>query len=631
MYSVKYFKQLAIRFLWLLVLSSLIRILYYLYNIRYFPTPDIKEWLTIITGGLRFDTESLIYVNALFIILSMLPFPLRKYKLYNNLLKYVFIFTNLVFLLVEIGDLLYFQYVFRRINGSDISILFNSYDVIPSLVTGHLIGIPVFSIAVFLIWYIFKKTEITVKEKFNWFSGFAIFIVVLGLSIVGSRGGLQLRPLSQISAARYVKQKELTPLVANGTINLLFATEQKYLKKKNYFSKKQAYQIFNPVIEAKKKAPMLKKNIFIITLESFGKEYINYFNKNLDREYTPFLDSLIGESFLFENAYACGTRSPYGIAGIGASIPTLMEQPISFSAYQTNCIDGIGNLLNKTGYSTGFFHGARPTSMNIDRLGKLEGFTHIYTKKEFNDDSKFDGSWGIWDDHFFQYTIKEISKLNEPFGAFLFSMTSHPPYHVEKFFAEKYPDEDPILRTVHYTDYALKGLFNSAKKQKWFENTIFIILADHIGRAFDKKYTNQYTKYQIPILFYTPDTTWRGKYSDVFMQTDILPTLLDYLNYPYDYNGFGVNAFDRTKPHYAYTYSNGMYQILDKRYIFFFDGDKSKGLYDYISDASLTKNIENDKPAKKKEMENYLKALIQIHNELMIDNKICNYNFIKNK
>jgi len=631
MYSLKYFKQLILRFSVLLIISTSIRILYYLYNSQYFPAPSFGEWVLIIIGGLRFDTESLIYINALFIILSLLPFPLRNNKIYNNILKGIFIVTNLIFITVELGDMLYFQYVFRRINGSDMSILFNSFEVIPSLVSQHSIGILFFIILGSMVWYIFKKTEIKVLEKINYIWAVILFLLGIGLSIIGSRGGLQLRPLSPISAARYVKKKEHTPLVSNGTIHLLFATEQSYLKKKNYFSNKQAYKIFNPLIKMDGNKEMQKKNIFIITLESFGKEYINYFNKDLTKKFTPFLDSLIKESFLFDNGYACGTRSPYGIAGIGGSIPTLMEQPLSFSAYQTNCIDGMGSLLNEVGYTTGFFHGARPSSMNIDRLGKLEGFTKIFTKKEFNDDSKFDGSWGIWDDHFFQYTIQEVSKFKEPFSAFLFSMTSHPPYHTEKYFEEMYPDEEPIMRSVHYVDYSLRRLFNEAKKQSWYKNTIFVITADHIGKAFDKNYSNYYSRYQIPILFYTPDSTWQGKHSGVFMQTDIMPTLLNSLGYPNDFNGFGVDAFDKKKPHYAYTYSNGVYQILDNEFILFFDGNKSKGLYNYKKDPKMTIDISDNQNEKKEELESYLKALIQIHNELMIDNKICNYNFNKNK
>lgn len=461
--------------------------------------------------------------------------------------------------------------------------------------------------------------------------GFIVFIIAIGLAIIGSRGGLQLRPLSPISATKYVKNKEFTPLVSNGTIHLLFATEQSYLSKKNYFSSEKAYSIFNPVKKGKPQDNMDKKNIFIITLESFGKEYINYFNKELDKSYTPFLDSLITEGLLFNNGYASGVRSPYGIAGIGASIPTLMEKPISFSAYQSNCIDGFGSLLNNVGYTTGFFHGGRPTLMNIDRLARLEGYSNIYTMAEFNDDSKFDGEWGIWDDHFFQYTLNEVNKYEQPFLVNIFSVTSHAPYNVEKWFEDKFPEDDKILRSVRYTDYSLRHLFEEAKKQSWYENTIFIIAADHIGRAFDKKYTSKFTKYQIPILLFTKDSTFIGVEQKIVSQIDILPTVLKYLNYPKTYNAFGVDVLDTLSSNYFYTYSNGMYQIMDDEYISFFDGRKDCGLYDYIEDPNMTKNINDSLPVKTIELQSYLKSVIQIHNELMIDNKLCNYNFNKNK
>ncbi len=631
MNSFKYFKQLLTRFGLLLILSSTVRLLYYFYNKNFFPQPAFNDWVGIFFGGLRFDIESLIYVNALFIIFSVLPVPFKDKKWYRRLLLVLFILFNLVYFSIEISDLVYFQYVFRRINGSDLSILLNSIELLPTLMFEHFEGIIFFVLLTVFLWLIFKKTENIKAKSINYLYASLVFVFTLGLAVIGSRGGLQLRPLSPISASRYVTKKQLIPLVSNGTIHLLFATEQKYLSKKNYFDKKKAYSIFSPVRKGDASKQMNKKNIFFITLESFGKEYIHYFNKDLDKSYTPFLDSLIGESFNFEDAYACGTRSPYGIAGIGAGIPTLMQEPISFSAYQSNCIDGIGSLLNETGYTTAFFHGARPSSMNIDRLGRLEGFTKIFTKDDFNDDTKFDGDWGIWDNHFFQYTVDQISKFKEPFCSFLFSISSHSPYVVEKYFEEKYPDDDPILRTVRYTDYSLRNLFEKAKKQSWYNNTIFVITADHIGRAFDKKFTNPYTKYQIPLIIYTPDSTYQGKYSNVVNQTDIMPTLLQYLGYPKDYNVFGFDVFNPENPRYAYTYSNGIYQILDKDNILFFDGDVSKGFYNYKTDPQLNKDLSNEEIEKKKKMETYMKALIQIHNELMIDNKICNYNFNNNK
>ncbi len=631
MRSLKFFKQLILRFALLLLLSSAVRVFYYLYNMHYFPTPHFSDWIGIMEGGLRFDIESLIYTNALFIIFSVLPIPYKNKKWYKRFLLVLFVVFNLMFFSIEIADLIYFQYVFRRINGSDLSILINSFEILPSYMVEHFEGVLGLGFIGLLLWFIYKKTQIIIEQKFNYLFASLVFLITIGVAIIGSRGGLQLRPLSPISASKYVDKKELTPLVSNGTIHLLFATEQNFLSRRHYFDKNEVYNIFSPVRKGDKEMSMDKKNIFFITLESFGKEYIYYFNKTLDKSYTPFLDSLLDQGLCFEDAYACGTRSPYGIAGIGASIPTLMEKPISFSAYQTNCIDGVGSLLNEVGYTTGFFHGARPSSMNIDRLGKLEGFTNIFTKATFNDDSKFDGDWGIWDDPFFQYTIKEVNKFKEPFSAFLFSMTSHGPYVVEKYFEEKYPNDDPILRTVRYTDYALRHLFEEAKKQPWFKNTIFVVTADHIGRAFDKKFTNQYSKYQIPLLFYSQDTFFRGKNHKVVSQVDIMPTLLNLLHYPKDYNAFGFDIFDELKPRYDYTFSNGIYQILDGEYILFFDGTKMVGFYNYKKNPELSVDVKGKYPKKEKEMLTYLKALIQIHNELMIDNKICNYNFNKNK
>ena len=633
MIYLKYLKQLTLRLLLVMALLTLLRVVYYFYNSKFFPVPSTSEAFSIFLGGLRFDMISVLYVNALFIIMSVLPVPFRESKAYNTILKVLFILFNALFFLVELGDMFYFQFVLRRINGSDISFLLNSYDKILPVLLENFAGILIFALLVYLLFFIYKKTEIKVPAatKRNYAVGIAVFILTVAFAIIGTRGGIQLRPLSPIAGAKYVKRNELLPLVTNGMVHLIFSTEQKFLKKKNYFSPEKAYSIFNPVKKGKKGAKMLKKNVFVIALESFGKEYIYYFNKKLGKSYTPFLDSLIEKSYLFENAYAAGKRSPHGIAALGAGIPALMDEPLSFSPYQSNCIDGMGTLFAKEGYTTAFFHGAKPSSMNIDRLGKLEGFQQIFTLEDVKDASDHTGAWGVCDDYFFQFTINKINNIKKPFAAFLFSLSSHHPYIVEKWFEDKYPDEDPILRATHYTDYALSRFFKEAKKQKWFDNTIFIITADHIGQTLDKKYTTAVNKYGIPFMIYTADSTWQGKDSTLFFQIDMLPTILTYMNYPHDYISFGVDAFDKDANHYAYTFSNGIYQIMDNRYILFFDGVKTTGFYDYKNDNFLTNNILKRHNARQIAMEDYLKAVIQIHNELMIENKLCIINFNKKK
>jgi len=364
-----------------------------------------------------------------------------------------------------------------------------------------------------------------------------------------------------------------------------------------------------------------KENVFIIVLESFGKEHIGFFN-DYEKSPTPFIDSLMLESWYFENAFANGVRSTQGIASISASIPALMDNALMFSPYQGNRLNGIAAHLGKKGYSSGFFHGSNPGSMEFERFSKLTGYQNFYDRTAYPNQEDYDGNWGIWDAPFFQFTANEVNKYPEPFTALLFSLTSHHPYFVEKFFEEKHPNEKPLLRAIRYTDFALKQFFETAKTMDWFDNTLFIITADHIGKRSIRKYKTLVGSYQIPLIFYKPNSDLKGTNSSIIQQTDILPTVLEYLNYDESYNAFGESAFDTLSDKNAYMYSNQIYQILNDSLLLSFDQEETIGVFNYKKDVFLQKDLKEKNNSVNTLLENKLKAVIQAHHRVMVNNQL---------
>ncbi|MFK8102582.1 MAG: LTA synthase family protein, partial [Saprospiraceae bacterium] len=441
--------------------------------------------------------------------------------------------------------------------------------------------------------------------------------------VVLLRGGFQLRPLMPITAAQYVPDMRFVPLMTNTTLGLLFSVQQRHLKRKTYFSPKALDQIFSLQRAPHQDRLQRQENIMLIVLESFGKEYTGFFNDYAGS--TPFLDSLLGESYYSDFSYANGLRSTQGIVAISAGIPGLMDDPLMFSAYQSNRVDGIAGLLKKKGYQTAFFHGANEGSMEFERFSKVAGFQDYFDRRDYNNDEDYDGNWGIWDDPFFQYTAAQLNTFEPPFFAQLFSLTSHHPYKVEKWFAEKHPDEEDLYRSVRYTDYALRHFFETASKMPWFENTLFVFTADHVGLSKQASYKTKVGKYRIPIFFYHPKGfVWKDKAPQLIQQSDLLPSIMDYVGYDEPYASFGTSVFDTLAPRYAYMLAEGIYQILDQEYILFFDEFETVGLYQYQNDPLLKENLKEELPAVKARLEKQIKAVIQRHHQAMIENQLSN-------
>ena len=619
-----YSKQLGIRLVGLLGLWAVCRMGFYLCNMASFPIENSSDLTKIFFYGIRFDLASIIYVNLLFAVFSLLPFSFRKNKTYQKIQQYIFIIFNGLALYFEVVDMGYFRFAFRRFIGSDFMLVGETTHLFLQFIQDFWYLALLYLALIWILFFLYKKTNsIAPSENLTRWKQIGIFVSAIPLLLIGARGGFQARPIMALTAAQYVEDTRLMPLQSNTTLNILFSAQQRFVKEQHFFPKEKVHEYFSIEKKPKPNAPFKKENVFIIVLESFGKGVIGHYNEYQNSP-TPFLDSLIQQSWNFENAYAAGFRSTTGIAAITASIPGLMEDPIMFSAYQGNQIDGLPNVLKGKGYTNAFFHGSNPGSMEFERFSKILGYQEFYDRTRYPDQSDYDGNWGIWDNPFFQFAAKEVDKYNKPFTALLFSLTSHHPYVVEEWFEKKYPDEKPILRAVRYTDFALQEFFKKVKKMDWFDNTLFVITADHKGRGGSKKYGTSSGRYQIPLLFYKPNSIAPRQDSRVIQQIDIMPTVLDYLNDDVPFHSFGTSALDTVSTRYAYTHWNGIYQIIDENFSYTTDLEDPIGLYQYPIDSLFSYDYKGELLEEMEILDEKLKAVIQVHHEAMINNRLSN-------
>ena len=607
-----------------LLFFGLSRFVFFGFTSDLFPQIYEDGFWQVFAHGLRFDLSAFAYFNLIFILLLVLPTRQREKKAYQKILQSLFVGFNGLILFMNLADVVNIEFTGKRmtadtfefiLQGDDLN--FVAIDFIKDywylLLIATLMTLAMRSIYIFIQ----KNQFFLYRSKITW-PCFIISLFALGLTVLAMRGGTQLRPIKNIHAS-YHGQGKYVPLILNAPFSILSTLSEKGLKEVNYFNQEERPKYFDAekTFEADSAN---KKNVVIIILESFSREYIGYYNEH--KGYTPFLDSLILQSTVCENAYANGKKSIEGIPAILSGIPALSDKPYILSQYGTQKTNSIPSLLSKEDYECSFYHGGNPGTMGFDAFAEMAGFhSYIDLSQYPNYENDFDGKWGIFDEPYFQFFKSELDQKKEPFFSSLFSLSSHHPYTIPEKHKGKFPKgEIPIHETIGYTDHALRRFFEEAKKSNWFENTLFVITADHTFTATHKEYQNSNGLYEIPLLIYNPADTSFKSITKICQQTDILPTIVDELNLSTKLISFGNSIWNEKG--FAVNYLNNLYQFIDEGYLLQFNGNKSLALYQTHSDPMLKNNLLLTEISRAQMMENKLKALIQDYNYRMINNQL---------
>lgn len=615
------------------------RILFYIYNHDILDVNSVTEFLQISYHGLVFDTTAILYVNGLFILLSTLPFFINTKPKYQKGLFYLYFISNLFFYAFNFVDLIYYKYNFSRLTLAAWDLVKNEESKGGMLFRFLITYWHVFLlfIVVSILWvFLYQKVKVkhnlveNAKIKYVAKSIFGV-LVIATLCIGGIRGDFKksTRPINLVDANRFVKKSQQADLVLNSTFSFLRTLGVQTFKKTDFNLPEEVVNAnFQPIKLYNSNAPTTPNIVLIIT-ESMGREYIGAFNKNTKIKdyvsYTPFIDSLATESLIFTNAYANGYKSIHGMSSILSGIPSFKDAFTS-SPYAKQKIGSMVSCLKSKGYDTSFFHGAPNGSMGFLGFGNILGFDHYYGMTEYGNDADFDGSWGIWDVPFMQFMNKTISKKKAPFFSTIFTVTSHEPYVVPADFKNKLPKgTNPIHQPVGYTDYAFKKFFEAAKKQPWFENTIFIITADHCNLVnYHEEYYNKImNRLAVPILFYSPKYKLKGESNELAQHIDIFPTVMDIIGYNKPFRSWGRSLLAKKQgiQPFVINYNTGMYNFAKGNYVCAFDGKVAVGFYSK-EDKEQLHNLIGKRNKEMNDIEMACKAFIQDYFNRIIDKKL---------
>lgn len=610
------------------------RILFYFYNQNLIKIDSFVAFIKLCYHGLAFDTTTILYANSLFIILSVLPLLINTRKGFQKFLFYLYFTVNLIFYTANFIDFIYYKYTFNRSTRASLDTLQNESNK-GSLFLNFLVNywhvFFLFFLMAFLWIYLYKKVKVKhheSKPNFKYFLASVFsFLLITALCIGGIRGDFRksTRPINLLDASRFVTDASQADFVLNTPFAIIRTWNTNTFKKVNLVDKTTIDSLIVP-IKHYKNNPKTKPNVVILILESYAKEYISAFNKDMNirnyKGYSPFVDSLAQHSMIYTNGYANGYKSIHGMSSVIAGIPSFKDAFTS-SPYPKQKIESLVSVLKSDGYDTSFFHGAPNGSMGFLGFGNILGYDHYYGKNEYNNDADFDGVWGIWDEPFMQYFNKTISKKQQPFMATLFSVSSHEPYIVPDKYIGKFPKGDnPIHQCIGYTDFALKQFFNAAKKEKWYQNTIFVLVADHDNLIFYDDYLKDQNFHTVPILFFSPNKKYVGVNKDWAQQIDIYPTLLDMMGYDKPFRSWGRSLISEKKvPPFVMRYSSDHYQMMSGNYICTFDGEKAVGFYKK-EDKDLKNNLIGQRNAEMNLLEKRCKAFLQDYMDRIIDKKL---------
>jgi phosphoglycerol transferase MdoB-like AlkP superfamily enzyme len=526
--------RLIKRLLFLLIPYSLLRIGFYFYHLNTYKQFTQEEIFESLLMGIRFDIAAIVLVNAVPILLSFIKTFNHRFITFERML---FIFLNTAAFIAQIDDYELFLFMGKRLSLDLFVITDDILEQLPQITLNYWY-LPFIAISFGVGFYFFDKKFFSLKErKTTWFS-YVTGILLVGVFFVGIRGGLQHKSINVQSA--FVQGKnELGHLVLNSPYHFLRTLKNAQVKPLKYFAKDdEAKNIilnqrdFRDGYQGKKNT-----NVVLIILESFSLEYI-------EKGYAPFLSELMKSETSFPKHLANGRRSIEALPSLLCGLPSLLVEPLSKSIFSGNKFSCFPKILKEAGYTNYFFHAGARGTMGFEAYTLANGFEKYFARDDYGNEN-FDGTWGTFDLPYLQYVVKNINQMKEPFLAGVFTLSSHQPYKIPEEFKNKFPKGTlEIHESIGYTDHALRKFFESARKEKWYSNTVFIITSDHSQKLESKKFQNLVGRYRVPLIVVGGE---KKNLDKVTQHSDIPKTVLDLVEVEGELAATSISAYSDDK------------------------------------------------------------------------------------
>lgn len=499
-------------------------------------------------------------------------------RLYRLTAFYFIVFYSLSFI-ISAANIPYFGYFFKTINSS----IYNWFGY-GATTAGMVFGETAYYFPIFLgiaSVLLFGWGSVSLSSYFyhlsikttsqptmaNRIYTFIIGAACIGLCVFGIRGRMGYNPI-KVSQAYYCEDPFLNQIGVNPVFNLLTSTlddnrkenrhlhlmpEQEAITIAQQLLGRKGIPDISPIArEIKQSAMPTPKNVVLVFMESMSANLMKSFGSS--KSLTPFLDSLYHHSLSFSRFYSSGIHTNHGMYSTLYSFPAIMKR----NAMKGSVIpiySGLPTILKENGYQNLFFMTHESQYDNMNAFFRTNGFDEIYAQENYPSE-KIVNSFGVQDDFLYQYALPVLNKRAEsgsPFFAVLLSISNHPPYVIPAYF--KPHSDKSEEQIVEYADWSIKQFMTEARKQPWFDNTIFVFLGDHGKLVGSPECEIPQSYNHIPLMIYGKGIG--TKIIDSFGgQIDVAPTLLGLLNISYTQNNFGVDLLKEQRPCMFYTADN---------------------------------------------------------------------------
>ncbi len=278
-------------------------------------------------------------------------------------------------------------------------------------------------------------------------------------------------------------------------------------------------------------------NVIQIVVESLSAEFLGTFGH--PGGLTPNLDALADDSLFFTRFMATGTRTVRGMESLTLSVPPTPGRSI-VKRPENDGLFTVGSVFRDKGYETAFFYGGYGYFDNMNAFFAGNGFTIHDRASEDDGDTVFTNAWGVSDEDLYRWVLRDADRRHREgrrFYDFVMTTSNHRPYTYPEGRID-IPSHTGRSGAVKYTDFAIGQFLAEARKRPWFENTIFVIVADHCAGSAGKT-SLPVGNYHIPLLIYAPGIVEPARVETLASQIDLAPTLFGLMDWSYDTEFFG--------------------------------------------------------------------------------------------
>jgi phosphoglycerol transferase MdoB-like AlkP superfamily enzyme len=521
--------------------------------------------LQIFARGFWLDLATLPFVILPFAIFFFLKPPLKSFYLERFggfCFRTIFIF---LLLFDGVAEHLFWSEFNSRFNFIAVDYLIYTHEVIGNIRESYPVALILSVLVVIAAFFAYLQTKFAdknsqniaanLKERSQGMALYAAFTAILFI-------------FSNYSQAQYSKNAEAGEIAANGIYNLFYAFlnneityERFYALKDQKITSERTHELLaeeNNIFSDNKdfmriikpKAAEIKKNVVVVVMESMSASYMQHFGNQ--EKLTPNLDELARNGLLFTNAYATGTRTVRGLEAVTLSIPPTPGQSIIRRKSNENLFS-LGFIFQDRDYKTQFLYGGYGYFDNMNAFFAGNGFDVIDRTKISKDKIHFANVWGIADEDLFAHAVTEADqafKAKKKFLQLIMTTSNHRPYSFPEGRIDLPSKSSGRNGGVKYSDFSIGKFIEAAKTKPWFDDTVFVFVADHTAGAAGAAELDA-KKYHIPIIFYAPKFIAPQIYDKIMSQIDVAPILLGQLNFHYRSKFYGEDVLhdDDESPH----------------------------------------------------------------------------------